>query len=94
VTVPSGTHDLSWLAERQNIVETFVNDSLLRQSLFVRFFSTSQLCAPLIFSLCQEEHLRRVPDISRLAKKFLQRRARLQDIVVVYQVCARFHSDL
>ena len=30
--------------------------------------------------------MKRIPDINRLAKKFMQRRARLQDVVVLYQV--------
>ncbi|KAL5594325.1 hypothetical protein BROUX41_001267 [Berkeleyomyces rouxiae] len=55
-----------------------------RQQLVDAFFSDTELRQTM-----QEEHLRSVPDISRLAKRFQKGKANLEDVVRAYQVVIR-----
>ncbi|KAL2163515.1 hypothetical protein VTH06DRAFT_5573 [Thermothelomyces fergusii] len=67
--------DKNEIEKRQQLVEAFVNDTELRQTM-------------------QEEHLRSIPDLYRLARRFQRKKANLEDVVRVYQVAIRLPGFL
>jgi DNA mismatch repair protein MSH2 len=74
--------DLTAIQERQTLVEGFVLDTEVRQTLqvFPSFFHVIDK---------KEDHLRAIPDLSRLAKRFQRQIATLEDVVRAYQVVIR-----
>ncbi|KAF2203121.1 DNA mismatch repair protein MSH2 [Delitschia confertaspora ATCC 74209] len=67
--------DVKEIERRQQLVEAFVQDTELRQTM-------------------QEEHLRSIPDLYRLSKKFQRKVANLEDVVRTYQVAIRLPGFL
>ncbi|KAI0965842.1 DNA mismatch repair protein msh-2 [Xylaria arbuscula] len=63
------------IEKRQQLVEAFVSDTELRQTM-------------------QEEHLKSVPDLYRLSKRFQRNKANLEDVVRAYQVVIRLPGFL
>jgi len=63
------------IEKRQQLVEAFVNDTELRQTM-------------------QEEHLKSIPDLYRLSKRFQRNKANLEDVVRAYQVVIRLPGFL
>ncbi|KAI4862318.1 DNA mismatch repair protein msh-2 [Hypoxylon rubiginosum] len=63
------------IEKRQQLVEAFVDDTELRQTM-------------------QEQHLKSVPDLYRLAKRFQRNKANLEDVVRAYQVVIRLPGFL
>ncbi|KAK3346803.1 DNA mismatch repair protein msh-2 [Lasiosphaeria hispida] len=63
------------IVKRQQLVEAFVTDTELRQTM-------------------QEEHLRSIPDLYRLSKRFQRSKATLEDVVRTYQVIIRLPGFL
>jgi len=74
--------DLHAIQERQTLVEAFTMDTEVRQTLQVIFCIRQ-------FLMLQEDHLRAIPDLSRLAKRFQRQVATLEDVVRAYQVVIR-----
>ncbi|KAH7018324.1 DNA mismatch repair protein msh-2 [Microdochium trichocladiopsis] len=67
--------DKAEIEKRQQLVEAFINDTELRQTM-------------------QEEHLKSVPDLYRLANRFQRKKANLEDVVRAYQVVIRLPGFL
>jgi DNA mismatch repair protein MSH2 len=65
---------LEMIYQRQDLVEMFMQDTAVRQSLRV------------IITYFQDAHLKKFPDLFRICKKFQRGVASLQDVVRIYQV--------
>ena len=65
------------------------DEIIRRQELVEAFVSDTQLR-----QIMQEEHLRSIPDLSRLAQRFVRKKASLEDVVRAYQVVIRLPGFL
>ena len=69
--------------KRQNLVETFVDDSNARRILQVSLIICRRRCR--WTERTQDDYLRMMPDMHRICKRFQKSVASLEDVVRIYQ---------